>query len=113
MMPAMISSWLFGVLLIHSLGFSALFEIWAQAKALKTLDAVASGLRRFNLSSAVVKWYAASDEGQALHDLAITSALAVGMIGAPWISVGTESFWGHDRLPYLDQWLGSDVAPLS
>jgi putative membrane protein len=33
----MISSWLFGVLLIHSLGFSALFEIWAQAKAVLVL----------------------------------------------------------------------------
>ena len=32
MMPAMILSWLFGVLLIHSLGFSVFSELWMQLK---------------------------------------------------------------------------------
>ena len=32
MMPAMILSWLFGVLLIHSLGFSIFGELWMQIK---------------------------------------------------------------------------------
>jgi len=32
MMPAMILSWLFGVLLIHSLGFSVFGELWMQIK---------------------------------------------------------------------------------
>ena len=32
MMPAMILSWLFGVLLIHSIGFSVFLEIWMQIK---------------------------------------------------------------------------------
>ena len=32
MMPAMLLSWLFGVLLIHSLGFSVFSELWMQAK---------------------------------------------------------------------------------
>lgn len=96
---------------LRTITLAVLSVIWAQGKALKTVDAVVAGLRRFNLSSAVVKRYANSDEGLALHDAAITSALAVGMIGAPWISVGTESFWGHDRLPYLDQWLGADIVP--
>ena len=31
MMPAMLLSWLFGILLIHSLGFSV-FELWMQVK---------------------------------------------------------------------------------
>ena len=30
MMPAMLISWLFGVLLIHSLGFSVFLELWMQ-----------------------------------------------------------------------------------
>ena len=32
MMPAMLLSWLFGVLLLHSIGFSVFSEIWMQVK---------------------------------------------------------------------------------
>ncbi len=32
MMPAMLLSWLFGVLLIHSLGFNVFAELWMQIK---------------------------------------------------------------------------------
>ena len=32
MMPAMLVSWLFGVLLIHSLGFDIFLELWMQIK---------------------------------------------------------------------------------
>ena len=32
MMPAMLLSWLFGVLLIHSLGFTIFSELWMQVK---------------------------------------------------------------------------------
>ncbi len=34
MMPAMLLSWLFGLLLIHSLGFSIFNELWMQVKML-------------------------------------------------------------------------------
>ena len=34
MMPAMLLSWLFGVLLIHSLGFSVFEELWMQIKTI-------------------------------------------------------------------------------
>ena len=34
MMPAMLLSWLFGVLLIHSLGFDIFLELWMQIKAI-------------------------------------------------------------------------------
>ncbi len=33
-MPAMILSWLFGLLLIHTLGFSIFSEIWMQIKVI-------------------------------------------------------------------------------
>ena len=32
MMPAMLLSWLFGILLIHSLGFTVFLELWMQIK---------------------------------------------------------------------------------
>ena len=37
MMPAMLLSWLFGVLLIHSLGFSIFAELWMQIKAISVI----------------------------------------------------------------------------
>ena len=37
MMPAMILSWLFGVLLIHILGFSIFTELWMQIKGVAIL----------------------------------------------------------------------------
>ena len=37
MMPAMITTWLFGILLIHSLGFSILTELWMQIKGASIL----------------------------------------------------------------------------
>ena len=37
MMPAMILSWLFGLLLIHSLGFAILSELWMQIKTVAVL----------------------------------------------------------------------------
>mgnify|MGYP006107687281 CR=1 FL=1 len=37
MMPAMILSWLFGILLIHSLGYSVFSELWLQIKGVSVL----------------------------------------------------------------------------
>ena len=37
MMPAMMLSWLFGILLIHSLGFSVFAELWMQIKIISVV----------------------------------------------------------------------------
>ena len=37
MMPAMLLSWLFGLLLIHNLGFNILSELWMQIKAVSVI----------------------------------------------------------------------------
>ena len=37
MMPAMLLSWLFGVLLIHSLGFGVFSELWMQIKTVAVI----------------------------------------------------------------------------
>ncbi len=36
-MPAMLLSWLFGVLLIHSLGLSVFTELWMQIKTISVI----------------------------------------------------------------------------
>ena len=37
MMPAMLLSWLFGVLLLHSLGFAVFTELWMQVKIIAVI----------------------------------------------------------------------------
>ena len=37
MMPAMLLSWLFGILLIHSLGFNVFGELWMQIKTISVI----------------------------------------------------------------------------
>ena len=37
MMPAMLLAWLFGVLLIHSLGFTVFAELWMQIKTVSVV----------------------------------------------------------------------------
>ena len=37
MMPAMMLSWLFGILLIHSLSFSVFLELWMQIKTISVV----------------------------------------------------------------------------
>ena len=37
MMPAMLLSWIFGILLIHSLGFTIFSELWMQIKTILIL----------------------------------------------------------------------------
>jgi 2-hydroxychromene-2-carboxylate isomerase len=97
---------------LRTITLAVLSIIWAQGKALKNVDAVVSGPRRFHLSSALMKQYATSGAGQAAHEAVVEEAVASGMIGAPWLAVGDETFWGHDRIPYLDQWLGAEVVAL-
>ncbi len=90
---------------LRTMCLAALSVIWAQGKALQSIDEVAAGLRRFNLSRVVVRGYAESESGGMQHQAAIDDAIASGMVGAPWFTVDGEGFWGHDRLPYLDMWL--------
>ena len=40
MMPAMITSWLFGILLIQSLGFSIFSDLWMQIKTVSILVSI-------------------------------------------------------------------------
>ena len=37
MMPAMLLSWIFGILLLHSLGFSVFSELWMQIKTVAVI----------------------------------------------------------------------------
>jgi 2-hydroxychromene-2-carboxylate isomerase len=58
------------------------------------------GIDPVPLSSAV--------ENQAIKDRLreeTDAAIALGIFGAPWITVDGEYFWGADRLPQVERWL--------
>ena len=59
MMPAMLLSWLFGVLLIHSLGFSVFSELWMQVK---TVAVIILTYYHFSLGNYLQKF--ANDDNQ-------------------------------------------------
>jgi 2-hydroxychromene-2-carboxylate isomerase len=47
-------------------------------------------------------------ENQAIKDKLreeTDAAIALGVFGAPWITVDGEPFWGADRLPQVERWL--------
>ena len=48
MMPAMLLSWIFGILLIHSIGFSVILELWMQ---IKTIAVIILTIYHFSLGS--------------------------------------------------------------
>lgn len=47
--------------------------------------------------------YAARDEAQALYDQFTQDAIDQDVFGAPWYVFNGESFWGQDRLEFLDR----------
>ena len=54
---------------------------------------------------------AGRDEAAAARVIAATAeAAGLGCFGVPWMRVEGENFFGHDRLPYLDQWLAARAA---
>ena len=79
--------------------------IYGQGRPMRTLDEMAEGLAAAGYTAADVRQAAADPAGKAAHDAAIAAALQSGMFGAPWFTVEGEAFWGHDRLPYIEDWL--------
>ena len=53
MMPAMILSWIFGLLLIHNLGFSVFNELWMQ---IKIVSVVLLTIYHFYLGACVIRF---------------------------------------------------------
>lgn len=53
--------------------------------------------------------YAAREDGAALYDGYTQDALALQVFGAPWYEYEGESFWGQDRLDFLDRALAASA----
>ena len=79
--------------------------VFGRGQMMRTMDEIVAGLGAFGAASGAIR--AAGDQPEAArrHRTALDDAIASGMFGAPWFVVGDQTFWGHDRLSYLDQWL--------
>jgi 2-hydroxychromene-2-carboxylate isomerase len=56
-------------------------------------------------AAAVIEAAGQPDNKAALKD-AVDASIARGVFGAPFFFVDGEPFWGCDRLPHLERWLG-------
>ena len=79
--------------------------IYGRGEPMRTLDEIAAGLAAAGYDPAEIRQAAADPAGKAGHDAALAAALESGMFGAPWFTIEGEAFWGHDRLPYIEDWL--------
>ena len=77
---------------------------------MRTVEEIVAGLSGFGASRTAVAAAANDPAGAAAHDEAVNAALASGIFGAPWIVVEGQTFWGHDRLDYLDRWLAREAG---
>lgn len=79
--------------------------VWGQGLAMRTEEEIVAGLSGYGASRTAVAAAASDSAGAAAHDEAVSAALTSSIFGAPWIVVEDQTFWGHDRLDYLDRWL--------
>ena len=84
--------------------------VWGRGQTMRTVEEIVAGLSGFGASRTAVAAAANDPAGAAAHDEAVNAALASGIFGAPWIVVEGQTFWGHDRLDYLDRWLAREAG---
>ena len=83
------------------------YKFWGEGHDIRDSDTLAglgAGLR-----IAADEITAAADDPQAKAEMIrhTNAAIADGCYGMPWIVVDGESFWGHDRLDYIDRYLAT------
>jgi len=94
-----------------SLTLALLQAIWASGKPVRDAAEVGEALARYLVGRAEVELAARDPAGAAAADAALDEARRTGMCGAPWMVVEGETFWGQDRIVWLDRWLGSRPRP--
>ncbi|MCG8690329.1 MAG: 2-hydroxychromene-2-carboxylate isomerase [Minwuiales bacterium] len=96
--------------LARRFAFAVFHQYWGEGKNIREvghLSGLASGLR---ISDEDLS--AALDDTNAKQRMiaATNEARDSGCFGVPWFAVDGETFWGHDRIPYIDKWLARQQA---
>ncbi len=81
--------------------------VFGRGQMMRTMDEIVAGLGGFGAASGAVREAGNQPDAAKRHRAALDEAIASGMFGAPWFVVGDQTFWGHDRMAYLDQWLSN------
>ncbi|MSO65790.1 MAG: 2-hydroxychromene-2-carboxylate isomerase [Alphaproteobacteria bacterium] len=84
--------------------------VWGEGRAMRTAEEIVAGLAGKGFAKDQIVRAIDDPDGKVKHEAALAAALASGMFGAPWFVVDGEPFWGHDRLPYIDDWISTGRA---
>lgn len=79
---------------------------WAEGRDLSTPETVASIALPPGIDQTALAEGTASEAAATLLRNAVAASIRVGVFGSPTVVVDGEPFWGVDRLPEVDAWLG-------
>lgn len=93
--------------LIGQAVLAVMAAVFGRGQMMRTMDEIVAGLSGFGAASGAIREAGNQPDAAKRHRAALDAAIASGMFGAPWFVVGDQTFWGHDRMAYLDQWLSN------
>ena len=79
-----------------------LSAVWARDEDIANEDTIAAQAQACGLDAAKVLADARSDAVRAAYDANTQDAIAHGVIGSPTMRIGTENFFGQDRLDFVE-----------
>lgn len=86
--------------------FACLQAVWAEDRDIADPDQLAAALEAAGLPAAQVMAEADRPDIARAADECTAAAIAAGVFGSPTYVLGTERFWGQDRLAHLRMALG-------
>ena len=81
---------------------------WGEGRDLSAPEAVAEVAAGLGIDRAALLAAVADQRIKDLLKERTEAAIARGVFGSPFIFVDGEPFWGADRLPQVEAWLGKD-----
>lgn len=78
---------------------------WRLGRPMDQPEELRSALIDSGMEPAEVAQALARSPAAELLQVSVEASLAQGVFGSPFVRVDGESFWGHDRLTQVDEWL--------
>ncbi len=86
---------------------AVLRAVWAQERDISTADTLIAIANECSLDGRTLYTSRTSAEALALYERNTQDAIELQVFGAPWYEYRGESFWGQDRLDFLDRALAA------